>query len=103
MLPPSLPSRHFVFHPVDINNMASYDNEKGTIFYRARLLLASRCIPIFPGYGTAFYIGSVAGLWLPIYATVSNSPNASVPRNGSRILHLASRIPDASCTVSIVP
>ena len=44
MLPPSLPSRHFVFHPVDINNMASYDNEKGTIFYRARLLLASRCI-----------------------------------------------------------
>ena len=77
MLPPSLPSRHFVFHPVDINNMASYDNEKGTIFYRARLLLASRCIPIFPGYGTAFYIGSVAGLWVPTYAIVPNYHHAS--------------------------
>ena len=101
MLPPSLPSRHFVFHPVDINNMASYDNEKGQFsteqgccwlpgvslysLVMAQLFTQGQ----WPGYGFPY---------MPQYPTLT----IPQPRNGSRFVYFTSRTPCVFCTVSIV-
>ena len=101
MLPPSLPSRHFVFHPVDINNMASYDNEKG------QFSTEQGCcwLPGVSLYSLVMAQLFTQGQWLgygfphmPQYPTITMPQ----PSYGSRFVHFTYSSPYVSSTVSIV-